>query len=287
MTETVVAGDKSGPVTRRTFLRSAAFLGGAVAAAELVPWGMGLGSRQPPAYLTPTQEYPLAQPENIIYTACLQCQIRCLLKVKQQNGVVVKIDGSPYSAKQFLPNIPYSTSPRDAARIDGKLCPRGQAGVQTLYDPYRICKVIKRVGPRGAGKWRTIDFDQAITEIVEGGDLFGEGPVNGLREIYALRDPKVAADMAADVDKIKARKLTVGDFKAKYAAHLDTLIDPDHPDLGPKNNQLLFMPGRINRTRIHFANRFVKDAFGSVNSFEHTSICELSIFVNTSEMTRN
>jgi anaerobic selenocysteine-containing dehydrogenase len=93
--------------------------------------------------------------------------------------------------------------------------------------------------------------------------------------------------MAADVELIKKKQVSVAQFKAKYAAHLDTLIDPDHPDLGPKNNQLLFMPGRINRTRIHFANRFVKDAFGSVNSFEHTSICELSIFVNTNEMTRN
>jgi tetrathionate reductase subunit A len=35
--------------------------------------------------------------------------------------------------------------------------------------------VLKREGPRGSGKWRTIEFDKAIREIVEGGDLFGEG----------------------------------------------------------------------------------------------------------------
>ncbi|MBI3977052.1 MAG: molybdopterin-dependent oxidoreductase [Chloroflexi bacterium] len=201
--------------------------------------------------------------------------------------MAVKIDGSPYSAKQFLPNIPYETSPVEAAKMDGKLCPKGQAGVQTLYDPYRLRTVLKRAGPRGSGRWQTISFDQAIDEIVGGGNLFGEGPVPGLKELYALRDPKVASDMAADVELIKKQQMTVEDFKKKYAANLGALIDPDHPDLGPKNNQFLFMPGRINRTRIHFANRFVKDAFGSVNSFEHTSICELSIFVNTSEMTRN
>lgn len=274
-------------MNRRTFLKSAAFLGGVAAAAELWPWAMGESRRAEARYLTPTDEYPLAKPENVIYTTCLQCQIRCLLKVKQQNGVVVKIDGSPYSAKQFLPNVSYDTSPVVAAKMDGKVCPRGQAGVQTLYDPYRIRKVLKRVGPRGSGKWQTIEFGQAITEIVNGGNLFGEGPVPGLRDLYALRDSKLAADMAADVDRIKAGQMTVEAFKLKYAAELDKLIDPDHPDLGPKNNQFLFMAGRINRTRIHFANRFVKDAFGSVNSFEHTSICELSVFVNTREMTRD
>ncbi|MBI4494352.1 MAG: molybdopterin oxidoreductase, partial [Chloroflexi bacterium] len=177
--------EPKGPLTnlvdRRTFLKSAAFLGGTVAAAELVPLALGTATRAQASYLTPGQEYILAKPENVIYTTCLQCQIRCLLKVKQQDGVVVKIDGSPYSAKQFLPNIPYDTSPAEAARMDGKLCPRGQAGVQTLYDPYRIRKVLKRVGPRGSGKWQTIDFNQAIDELVAGGDLFGEGPVAGLR----------------------------------------------------------------------------------------------------------
>lgn len=278
---------KSGGVSRRKFLKTAALLGGAAAAAEAVPWVIGKTSKAEAGYSTPSGDYPLAKPENIIYTTCLQCQIRCLLKVKQQNGVVVKIDGSPYSAKQFLPNVPYETSPVVAATMDGKLCPKGQSGIQTLYDPYRVRTVLKRVGPRGQAKWQTIPFETAIDEVVNGGNLFGEGPVQGLKDVYVLRDPKLATDMAADIDKIKKRQMTVGDFKTKYAASLSTLIDPDHPDLGPKNNQLVFMPGRINRTRIHFANRFVKDAFGSVNSFEHTSICELSIFVATSEMTRN
>lgn len=173
------------------------------------------------------------------------------------------------------------------AAIDGELCPKGQAGVQTYADPYRIRKVLKRVGPRGSGEWRTIPFDQAIREIVDGGDLFVEGPVEGLRAIRALSDPEVAAALAADVALLQAREMTVEQFKEKHADHLDVLIDPDHPDLGPRNNQLVFLPGRINRTRVHFAKRFVTDSFGSVNVLPHTSICELSIFVNTSEMTRD
>ncbi len=278
----------SAGLTRRDFIRTGALLGGAAAVAAQAPWMIRFGQNGSPRYLKPTEEYLLAKPEQIIYSTCLQCQIRCLLKVKHdENGVVVKIDGSPYSPKQLLPNIPYDTPPEQAALIDGKLCPKGQAGVQTLYDPYRLRKVLKRAGPRGSGKWQTIDFDTAIDEIVNGGDLFGEGHVPGLKEIRALTDPEAAKEMAADVDKLKKKQMTVEEFKAKHAAHLDALIDPDHPDLGPKNNQFLFMPGRINRTRVDFAKRWLHDAFGSVNIAIHTSICELSIFISTSEMTRD
>lgn len=275
------------PVSRRDVFKTSAFLGGSALAAAWLPWlldGGGNAARE----IKPTREYELARPESIIYTACLQCQVRCNLKVKSYNGTVVKIDGSPYSAKQLLPNVPYDTSLKEAALLDGKICAKGQAGIQTLYDPYRIRKVLKRVGPRGSGKWQTIAFDKAIDEIFNGGNLFpGEDPVPGLKDLYALRDAKVAADMAADVDKIRRRQMTVAEFKTRHAANLNVLIDPDHPDLGPKNNQFVFLPGRINRGRVHFAKRFMNDAFGSPNVLPHTSICELSIFVNTSEMTRN
>ncbi len=48
------------------------------------------------------------------------------------------------------------------------------------------------------------------------------------------------------------------------------------------------MPGRINRGRGPLRQAIgCNDAFGSINIFPHTSICELSIFMNTSEMTRD
>jgi anaerobic selenocysteine-containing dehydrogenase len=275
--------------TRREFVKAGAFLGGVSFMASGAPWllrsigGNGASGR----YLKPTATYALAQPENVIYSTCLQCQIRCLIKVKQNEGTVVKIDGSPYSPKQLVPNIPYDTPLDQAVVLDGKLCPKGQAGVQTHYDPYRLRKVLKRAGARGAGSWQTIDFNQAVDEIVNGGDLFGEGPVTGLKDIRALSDASAASSMAADVDKLRKKEMTVAEFKSSHAAHLDTLINADYPDLGPKNNQFAFMPGRINRTRVDFAKRWLHDSFGSNNIFIHTSICELSIFVSTSELTRD
>ena len=37
--------------------------------------------------------------------------------------------------------------------VDAGLCPKGQAGHQGAYDPYRVTKVLKRAGKRGENKW--------------------------------------------------------------------------------------------------------------------------------------
>ncbi len=57
-----------------------------------------------------------------------------------------------------------------------------------LYDPFRVVKPLKRVGERGSGKWAAISWNQAITEIVQGGDLFGEGTVTGLTQIKESKE---------------------------------------------------------------------------------------------------
>ena len=84
-------------LSRRDFIKTSALLGGSAVAASQVPWLL-MHETASAGYLTPSEEYGLAKADNIIYTACLQCQIRCNLKVKLQDGVVVKIDGSPYSS---------------------------------------------------------------------------------------------------------------------------------------------------------------------------------------------
>ena len=227
-----------------------------------------------------SHQYSLSLPENIIYSVCLQCNTQCGIKTKFQSGGISKIDGSPYGPLTMMPWIDYATGPAQAALVDGKLCPKGQSGVQSYADPYRIRKVLKRAGPRGSNKWQTITFDQAIKEITDGGRLFAsigeDRAVPGFKDIFALRDAKLSASMASDVAQIRAGKMSVSDFKAKYPANLDVLTDPDHPDLGPKNNQFVFLAGRIEPGRDLFAQRFTTGALGSLNWFNHTSICELS-----------
>ena len=177
---------------------------------------------------------------------------------------------------QPRPSAPYGQALGDAAHVDGSICSKGQAGVQTLYDPYRLRKVLKRIGSRGSSKWKTISFDQAIQEITEGGKLFAEAGedrvVPGFKDVFAMRDPAVSSAMAADVQAIRAGKMTVAELKQKHNER--SLIDPNHPDLGPKNNQFVFQGGRIGPDREVYAQRFTFGGMGSVNWYAHTSICE-------------
>ncbi len=278
------------PPSRRDFIKASAVLGGCALFAghmekvRAILDGVAFAAEDGQGFA-----YRLADPENILYTTCLQCHIRCDLKVKLLDGVIVKIDGSPYSAQNLMPNLSYETTPTEAASADGKICPRGQAGIQTMYDPYRLVKVLKRTGPRGSNQWKTVPFDQAVREIVEGGRLFADigedHEITGLKDVYALRDPDLSKAMGADVGKLKKGELTVADFKRIHADHLDVLIDPEHPDLGPKNNQFVMLSGRIEHGRKEFSQRFLSDGFGSVNWFEHTSICEQSHHIAYDRMT--
>jgi tetrathionate reductase subunit A len=264
-------------VSRRTVIKAGGLsAGGALlgAAGPLLIGAPHRGADNP----TDPIDYPFSHAENVLYSACLQCNTQCTVKAKLQDGVLVKLDGNPFSPLTLQPQLPYTTALADAVRVDGHLCPKGQGGVQTVYDPYRLRKVLKRVGARGAGKWKVITFDQAVQEIVEGGALFADAGetrhVPGFREVFALTDAALNKAMADDVNALRAGKLSLAEFKTKHAANLDVLIDPNHPDLGPKNNQFVFQGGRIGPDRETYAQRFTFGGLGSVNWYAHTTICE-------------
>ena len=279
-----VAGDGKFPRTRRDFLKSAALLGGSAAVAGQIPGLLETLAYGQSDYLTPNADYTLAKPEQILYSVCQQCNTQCGIKAKIQNGILTKIDGSPYSPWNLTPHLSYKTSPFKTAGVDALLCPKGQAGLQGAYDPYRIVKVLKRAGKRGEGKWTAISFEQAINEIVNGGNLFKHVPgeesrkVEGLKSIRALTDAKLAKEMADDTGKIWKKEMTVAEFKEKHKDHLHLLIDPNHPDFGPKNNQFVFMWGRMKGGRGDLVGRFTKDAFGTINAHGHTTVCQGSLY---------
>ena len=277
-------------------MKCSAVLGGAVLASQM-EWAGDLMRRAEAGLLTPEEEYELIKAENTLYTVCLQCNTGCGIKVKlfRKNGtaIALKIDGNPYNPFVAVPHFPYKTSPFELNTVDSAICPKGQAGLQTAYDPYRITKVLKRAGKRGENKWMTLPFDQAVDEIVNGGMLFshvsGEENrmVTGLKDIFVLRDPKIAKEMSDDIKAIsqtKDKKKAVEDFKAKHAVNLHYLIDPDHPDFGPKNNQLLYFWGRKKGGRGEFDARFFGDYLGTVNTHGHTTVCQGSLYFTCKAM---
>ncbi|RMF31513.1 MAG: molybdopterin oxidoreductase [Bacteroidetes bacterium] len=275
--------------SRRDFLKTTAFLGGSTAL--LATAGCSLTREKNWPKNPGASAYGLHKPENQILTSCLQCHTACPIKVKLQNGVAVKIDGNPYSPQTLTRQLDYEWSPLTTAPIDGAICPKGQAGIQSLYDPYRLVKVLKRAGKRGENKWQTISFDQALDEITNGGKLFAHVPgeenrhVPGLKELFRMRDPKLMKQMAADAKAVGKGKMSREAFKEKYKDHLELLIDPERPDLGPINNQFVFLAGRIEHGRKEFAKRWLNGGFGSVNWYEHTTVCEQSHHIAYEKMT--
>ena len=277
----VLAGQEG--LSRRGFLNFSAITGCSAFAASKMSFAQDLIAKAEAGQLGEEELYELAKAENTLYSACLNCNTGCGIKVKVIDGVAVKIDGNPYNPFTLNPHLPMTESLDRAARVDSGICPKGQAGHTGAYDPWRIRKVLKRTGKRGEGKWQSIPFAQAMDEIANGGKLFAHVPgeesrvVTGMKEIWSLRDPKVFAAMSEDVELIRKKKLTVAQFKTKHAANLHHLIDPEHPDFGPKNNQFVYMWGRKKGGRAEFDARFT-GAFGTANTHGHTTVCQGSLY---------
>jgi len=83
-----------------------------------------------------------------IPTMCLNCSTVCGMIAKVKNGRILKLEGNPLD-----PNS------------QGKLCAKGQAAINMVEDPDRILYPMKRIGPRGSGKFEQISWEEAITTI--------------------------------------------------------------------------------------------------------------------------
>jgi anaerobic selenocysteine-containing dehydrogenase len=121
------------------------------------------------------------------YTVCALCPGGCGIGCRIAQGALVKIGGNPYHPVSKAEPLDFDTPLEKAARDGASVCAIGSSGIQTLYDPFRILKPLKRLGSRGSGKWLAISWEQAINEIVEGGSLFGEGKIEGLKNAGSSR----------------------------------------------------------------------------------------------------
>jgi len=159
---------------RRTFLKLSMALAGAVAAEPVFRAGQSGPGTAEAASLVTGENAPDAveTAADIIYSVCQMCHSRCGIRAKVKEGILLKIDGNPWHPNQrdvdennVADRLAYSADPATHFDELGRVCLKGQAGVQTVYDPYRIQSPLKRAGPRGSGKWTKITWDQAFTEI--------------------------------------------------------------------------------------------------------------------------
>ncbi len=193
-----------------------------------------------------------ATDQIVANTQCMGCWTLCGLRarVDLKENRILRLAGNPYHPLSSDEFVGFNTPVEKAwAGLGGDAgianrstaCVRGAVLMQGLKSPYRITQPLKRVGKRGEGKWKSISFEQLIEEVVNGGNLFGEGYVEGLASI---------------------RKL-------------DVPVDKNNPEFGPAANQLLVtFAGPEGRQPL--LKRFANNAFGTINFGSHGSYCGLS-----------
>jgi len=189
--------------------------------------------------------------QQVSYCMCTGCTTFCGVRVRVDKATdkVLRVAGNPYSPLSTEPHLPMKASVRESyvalsrhqekgLAVRSTACGRGNAMLQLMDSPFRVLTPLKRVGPRNSGRWEPIPLEQLVKEIVEGGDLFGEGHVEGLR---ALRD-------------------------------LERPIDPQSPEFGKRVNQVAMLTS-TNDGREAFARRFMQNAYGTINFVGHGSYC--------------
>ncbi|MBL8760460.1 MAG: molybdopterin-dependent oxidoreductase [Phycisphaerae bacterium] len=86
----------------------------------------------------------------LVPTTCFNCEAAC--------GLVAYIDKETRRVRKLEGN-PYHPGSR------GRNCAKGPATLNQIDDPERILYPLKRVGPRGSGKFERTTWDQALTAI--------------------------------------------------------------------------------------------------------------------------
>ena len=83
--------------------------------------------------------------DEIKKTTCYMCACRCGINVHLKNGQIRYIDGN-----------------KDHPTNKGVLCAKGSAGIMQQNSPSKLNKPLLRVGERGEGNFKEIEWDEAL-----------------------------------------------------------------------------------------------------------------------------
>ncbi|MBI4393063.1 MAG: molybdopterin-dependent oxidoreductase [Euryarchaeota archaeon] len=132
-------------MTRRTFVKAAATTGAATYVA------MKMSEMPLLETVKAADGAPAPLTEEWVPTTCWIGKQECGMLARKINGRVVKLEGDP-------------NNPRNV----GKLCPKGIAQIQCLYDPNRIKTPLVRTNGKGVpGTFRSASWDEALTIVAD------------------------------------------------------------------------------------------------------------------------
>ncbi|HEY0661410.1 MAG TPA: molybdopterin oxidoreductase family protein [Lysobacter sp.] len=94
----------------------------------------------------PAIDYSPSPGDEVKTTTCYMCACRCGIKVWLADGRIRYIQGNPAHPVN-----------------KGVLCAKGSAGIMQHYSPARLDKPLLRVGERGSGEFREIEWDEALS----------------------------------------------------------------------------------------------------------------------------
>ncbi len=85
--------------------------------------------------------------DSVVKSACRMCHGGCGVLVYIKDGKAKKIAGDP-----------------DCPINHGTLCSKGIGSIQLAYHPDRLTYPVKRIGPKGSGKWERISWMKHSTQ---------------------------------------------------------------------------------------------------------------------------
>src|SRR5881296_1941116 len=133
----------SNSVDRRRFLKVLGVTGAGAAAVSACGIGPEPTERLIPYLIQPEDQIPGTA--TYYATTCRECAAGCGVRVRVREGRAVKLEGNP-----------------DSPINRGRLCARGQAALQGLYNPDRIAHPMVR---NASGVFEDIDWDGAIQRL--------------------------------------------------------------------------------------------------------------------------
>ena len=130
-------------IDRRRFLKVLGVTGAGAAALSSCGIGPEPTERLIPYLIQPEDQIPGTA--TYYATTCRECAAGCGVRVRVREGRAVKLEGNP-----------------DSPINRGRLCARGQAALQGLYNPDRIAHPLAR---NASGKFEEIDWDGALQRV--------------------------------------------------------------------------------------------------------------------------
>lgn len=146
-------------------------------------------------------------------SVCRECPAGCSLRVRLIDDVPVKFEGNPLCP---------------IAR--GRLCAKGQAAIESYFDPDRLVGPARRLGPRGENRWEPIGWSVAV-EMLASELRAGMGTPGQVLAVSAEEHGPLAARWTRFWEAAGARTAwtllpTAARLRSRLAAMTGTTGDP-------------------------------------------------------------